>query len=98
MINVFVFTQGPTWTTYPTILFDGEDKDGVTMPKLLTAELLDQIPPVGLADNTNDVVLLQNGPALVIVGIIVFVTDMFNWVDEGQTVGLGVDVVLYVIL
>jgi hypothetical protein len=60
--------------------------------------LLDQIPPLGLADNTNDDVLLQNGPALVIVGLIVFVTDMFNCVLEGQTVGLGVDVVLYVIL
>jgi hypothetical protein len=39
---------------YPTILLDGEDSDGVTIPKLLTAELLDQVPPTGLAVNTKE--------------------------------------------
>jgi hypothetical protein len=96
--KVFVFTQGPTLTTYPTTLLDGEDRDGVTIPKLLTAELLDQVPPTGLAVNTKEAVLLQNGPAEVMVGITVFVTDIFNCVLDGQTVGLGVELVLYVIL
>ena len=35
------------------MVFIGDDNAGFTTPKLLIAELLDQMPPLGLADNTN---------------------------------------------
>ena len=71
-----------------------DERTGFTTPKLLTAELLDQIPPLGLADNINVEAFVQNGLEFAIVGIMVLVTDMFIWVDEGHTVGFGVDAVL----
>ena len=59
------------------MVFIGDDNAGFTTPKLLIAELLDQMPPLGLADNTNVEAFVQNGLEFVIVGITVLVTDMF---------------------
>jgi len=67
---------------------------GVTEPLVLIAALPYHVPPLGLTIILNGAILLQNGFTALIDGIIVFVTEIFNVVVDGQTVGFGLDVVM----
>lgn len=71
-----------------------EAKEGVTTPILLTAGLPPQVPPAGLANKLKAVPLVQNSAEAGMLGVMVSVTDTIKLLDEGHTVGLGLEVVL----
>ena len=89
--TVMVFTHGPSFNEYTTLLKGITASEGVTKPVWSTALFKSQVPPVGEADRLNCTPLLQNNGIGATTGVTVFVTEMRIVFDDGQIVGFGLE-------
>ncbi len=65
--------------------------EGVCTPRFETPEFKDQTPPLGFANKVTDWELLHKAAIGLIVGVGGLNTDTDKTVDEGHTLGLGVE-------